>query len=172
MTTEEMEGISHVSGELGLITDSLVLQWCRLFFSCKVSKHRTANSTHASFSSDPFISREKVFHVKNKRARIHSSHLSDMNSEMVTDPQFLRSLKKYLCRVPQWTRQTLSLSWRPCVYPMRAGSTQPSAEHGLSEWPLESDHTTSILNQLHTTPVLDHVTRFYRSVFSSLNWGC
>ena len=42
-----------------------------------------------------------MFHVNNKRVRIHSSHLSDMNPEMVTDPQFPHSFKKYLSRVPQ-----------------------------------------------------------------------
>lgn len=62
------------------------------------------------FSSDPFISREKVFHVKNKKLLIQSSHLSGMNLEMVTDPQSLHSLKKYLLREPQQTRQTWSPS--------------------------------------------------------------
>lgn len=35
MIKEEKEGISHVRGELGLITDSLVLESGRLFFHVK-----------------------------------------------------------------------------------------------------------------------------------------
>lgn len=73
----------------------------QIFFSCKVSKHRTAHLTRANFSSDPFISKEKMFHVKNKRLLIQSSHLSDMNSEIAMGP--LHSFKKYLLRVPHGT---------------------------------------------------------------------
>lgn len=73
------------------------------FFSCKVSKHRTAHLTRANFSSDPFISKEKMFQVKNKRLLIRSSHLSDMNLEMAMGPPFPHSFKKYLLRVPHGT---------------------------------------------------------------------
>lgn len=65
-----------------------------------------------------------MFHVKNKKLLIQSFHLSVMNLEMVTDPQSLHSLKKYLLREPQQTRHSPSPEGHMCLVHgnIRAGS--------------------------------------------------